>query len=89
MDHKNRQKPGLEAGEGQERHESSPVFDKPLSEEEQVPVSIPYGEYNHYKMVCQPCGYECYINDRLVQKKTHVLHPLINALAVQDKEKYI
>lgn len=26
-------------------------------------------------------------NDRLVQKKTHVLHPLINALAVQDKEK--
>ena len=62
-------------------------FDKPLSEEEQVPVSIPYGEYNHYKMVCQPCGYECYINDRLVQKKTHVLHPLINALAVQDKEK--
>ena len=62
-------------------------FDKPLSEEEQVPVSIPYGEYNHYKMICNAYGYECYINDQLVQKKVHTLHPLINAVATQDKNK--
>lgn len=62
-------------------------FDKPLTPEEQVPVDISYGEYNHYKMVCNAYGYECYVNGRLVQKKVHVLHPLLSAVATQDEDK--
>lgn len=62
-------------------------FDKPLSDEEQAPVSINYGEYNHYKMVCDAYGYACYINDRLVQKKKHRLHSLVNAVATQDTDR--
>lgn len=61
-------------------------FDKPLSDEEQVPVSINYEEYNHYKIVCNAYGYECYLNDRLVQRKEHTLHNLVNAVATQDSD---
>ncbi len=32
-------------------------------------------------MVCDAYGYACYINDRLVQKKKHRLHSLVNAVA--------
>ena len=38
-------------------------------------------------MIGNAYGYECYINDQLVQKKVHTLHPLINAVATQDKNK--
>ena len=38
-------------------------------------------------MVCSAYGCECYINDELVQKKVHTLHPLINAVATQDEDK--
>ncbi|WP_300844485.1 alpha-L-arabinofuranosidase C-terminal domain-containing protein [uncultured Acetatifactor sp.] len=62
-------------------------FDKPLSDEEKAPVSVQYGEYNHYKIACDAFGYECYLNGQLVQKKVHTLHPLVNAAAVQDRER--
>lgn len=62
-------------------------FDKPLSEGEKVPVSVPWGVYNHYKMVCTDRGYECYLNGQLIQKKVHPLHPLINAVATQDADR--
>lgn len=61
-------------------------FDKPLTEEEQEKAEIPYGKWNHYKMVCHAFGYECYLNNRLIQKKVHTLHPLISAVATQDRE---
>ena len=38
-------------------------------------------------MVCDAYGYACYINDRLVQKKKHRLHSLVNAVAVQDEDR--
>lgn len=62
-------------------------FDKPLSEEEKVPVAVTFGEYHHYKMVCTAYGYECYIDDELIHKKEHTLHSLVHAVATQDKDK--
>ena len=63
------------------------LFDKPLSEEEQVQISINYEEYNHYKIVCDTYGYKCYINGQLIQEKVHKLHPLIHTIATQDKKQ--
>ncbi|MCM1026697.1 MAG: hypothetical protein NC432_09690 [Roseburia sp.] len=62
-------------------------FDKPLSEEEKVPLSVPGGQYHHYKMVCDAFGYECWLDGRLIQKREHPLHPLIHAAATRDADK--
>lgn len=62
-------------------------FDKPLSEQERVPISVPYEEFNHYRIVCHAYGYECYLNGQLIQKKVHPLHPLVSAVAVQDEDR--
>lgn len=62
-------------------------FDKPLSEREKTPVSVPCGEYNHYKMECNAYGYACYLNGQLIQKKVHPLHPLVHAAAAQDADR--
>ena len=62
------------------------MFEKPLTPEEQTPVTIDYTKYNCYKIVCNHFGYTCYINDKLVDQKRHVLHPLVSAVAVQDRE---
>lgn len=62
------------------------MFEKPLTSEEQTPVEIDYTKYNCYKIICDHFGYKCYINDKLVDQKRHVLHPLVSAVAVQDRE---
>ena len=62
------------------------MFEKPLTPEEQTLVTIDYTKYNCYKIVCNHFGYTCYINDKLVDQKRHVLHPLVSAVAVQDRE---
>lgn len=61
-------------------------FDKPLGEDEKTAVAVDYSDYNHYKIVCDAYGYRCYINEKLIQEKKHVLHPVINAVATQDDE---
>lgn len=61
-------------------------FDKPLAEEEITPVSVKYGEYQHFKIECDHYGYRCYIDDVLIQEKLHPLHPVISTIATQDKE---
>ena len=61
-------------------------FDRPLTEEEKVPVELEYGVCSHVKIICDRFGYRCYINDRLIQEKRLPLHPVITSLATQDPE---
>lgn len=61
-------------------------FDKPLKDNEKTEISIDYDKYNHYKIVCNNFGFECYINDELVQKKVHALHPVTHTVATMDDE---
>lgn len=62
-------------------------FDKPLTDAEQEPVSIDFGVYNHFEIVCTADGYACYINGKLIQNKELVRHPLIHGAAVQDEDR--
>ena len=63
-------------------------FNKP--EPEKTPLDIDYTKFNTYKIVANHFGYECYINDVLVQKKEHLLHPLIYQVAsIEDENIYI
>ena len=61
-------------------------FDKPLREDEQVPVNNSDGQFHHYKIVCHAYGYECYMDGSLIHSKAHTLHPLLEAVATQDRE---
>lgn len=63
------------------------LFGPPLSEEEKKPVEIPYGEYNHYKIVCGAYGYSCYLNGQEIHQKRHALHPLLHTAASQDEDR--
>ncbi len=50
-------------------------------------MEIPYGEYNHYKIVCGAYGYSCYLNGQEIHQKRHALHPLLHTAASQDEDR--
>ena len=65
-------------------------FDPPLTPEEIVDIDIDYSKFNHYKIVASAGQYECYLNDKLVQKKELQLLPIISEVAtVDDKNIYV
>lgn len=64
-------------------------FERNLSKPEEIEISIDYDCFNSYKIVADHFGYKCYINDKLVQEKKHMLHPLIYCVATKNEEEVI
>lgn len=52
-------------------------------------LDIDYSRFNTYKIVANRFGYDCYINDRLVQKKVLELHPAVYAVATAEDDTVI
>ena len=59
------------------------------AEPKTVDLDIDYSRYNTYKVVASHGGYECFINDQPVQKKTLAVHPAIYAVATADGDTVI
>ena len=55
------------------------LYESPITEEEQAPVNIDYGQFNHYEIHCDREGYSCFINGQFIQRQTYRQHPLISA----------
>ncbi len=62
-------------------------FGKPEPEKTALPEND--GEFHTYKIKADHDGYQCYIDDKLVQQKKHILHPLIYSAASTEGEKLI
>lgn len=62
-------------------------FDQPLGEE--VKVDIPYGEFFKFKIVSQPDGFDCYMNDHLIQKARFTPFVTTAVSALDDEESVI
>jgi len=51
-----------------------------------VPLAIDYTKFNTYKIVTRPDGYDCYINDVLVQRADLKKYAAIAAVATTDED---
>ena len=61
----------------------------PNSVTDETEVNIDYSVYNTYKVVADHNGYSCYINDQLIQRHDHKLHPSMYAVSSTDGDEII
>ena len=54
-----------------------------------TPVEIDYRKYNTYKIICRDNGYDCYINDILIDRKDLPQQPALSAVATTDDDQVI
>lgn len=52
-------------------------------------LDIDYSRFNTYKIVATRYGYDCYINNRLVQQKVLSLHPAVYSVATAEEDTII
>ncbi len=52
-------------------------------------LAIDYSKINTYKIVASKIGYDCYINNVLVQIKRHIQHPVFFHVATADEDTVI
>lgn len=61
-------------------------FEPELSDEECTPFIIDYSKFNRYRIEAHKRGYDCYINDMLIEHIIIPPHPLLFATASVDEE---
>ena len=52
-------------------------------------LDIDYSEFNTYRIEASHSGYDCYINGKKVQSKSHTLHDTVYAVATSDDNRVI
>lgn len=65
------------------------MFEQNLPKPEETELDIDYSSYNTYKIVANHYGYKCYINEKLVQEKVHILHPVIYSVSTKNENEVI
>lgn len=56
---------------------------------EEVDIDIPYGEYFHFKIETRQNGYDCYMNEKLIQSAQFEPFPTLVASASEDEAKIV
>lgn len=60
------------------------LFEKELPESEQKVVELDFSQFHTYKIVAGKEGYDCLIDDILIEHKTHKKHSVVTASASVD-----